>query len=238
MSDGSVTDSGGESCDECFAFLSVDDVERAIKCAFDGEHEQHWAREAWAMLIEAGLAAHCNDLERCAASINFIAFAEFYKDWKHIGMEGSRDNSYGGLLEALGITPLRVGQLIGRHSDFLDDPPYDWHLRKPEERLLDDAICQLEMAAREEVVNALYEAYGSVGDLFVALWNSDKQPRPPDYEEKREEYEEDRAFKIGELNIWVPAYQESDDEILDDLTDEKMERYAWLDQGAEPLDRF
>jgi hypothetical protein len=63
------------------------------------------------------------------------------------------------------------------------------------------------------------------------------QPRPADYEENRQEYDYARDFAVGELRIWEPAYQETDDEILNDVANEKLRLWEWLDQGVEPLDR-
>jgi hypothetical protein len=36
----------------------------------------------------------------------------------------------------------------------------------------------------------------------------------------------------------VPPYNETDEEILNDVDDDKMELWTWLDQGAEALSRY
>jgi hypothetical protein len=36
----------------------------------------------------------------------------------------------------------------------------------------------------------------------------------------------------------VPPYQETDEQILNDVDDDKMELWTWLDQGAEVPDGY
>jgi hypothetical protein len=63
------------------SFLSLDDVKEALEAAFEDELELRWVSEAWAALIELGLANYSNELEYCEAAINLVALVEFYKDW-------------------------------------------------------------------------------------------------------------------------------------------------------------
>jgi hypothetical protein len=79
---------------------------------------------------------------------------------------------------------------------------------------------------------ALWRASG----FFLALWNSDKQPRPSDYEQDRAEYEGARQYLIDRVKISEPEYQETADELLNDMTGEKMHLWTWADQ-AELMDR-
>ena len=44
-----------------------------------------------------GFADYSNELQRCQSAINFIAFAEFYKDWRETESEGERAFDYGGV---------------------------------------------------------------------------------------------------------------------------------------------
>lgn len=175
-------------------------------------------------------------MERCEAAINLIALIEFYKDWLATAGGEERVFRYNDLATALGLLPFRLGQLVGR-SDLPDEPDFNACDGLDDEELFRKAIFHLEMKARPEVVSALKEHYGEISGLFVALWNSDRDPRPDDYEKNREEYEDARNLLIR-LNNWQPPYQETDDEILNDVTDEKMHLWTWLDQGAEPLDRY
>jgi hypothetical protein len=74
-------------------------VKEALEEVFEGEHERRWANAAWAALIQRGFADYSNELERCEAAIKFIAFAEFYKDWKAVAYdeEANRGSYYGGV---------------------------------------------------------------------------------------------------------------------------------------------
>jgi hypothetical protein len=131
-----------------------------------------------------------------------------------------------------------LGQLIARHSAFLDDPDFDPYTSlNSDEQLLQRAMFHLELEARPAVVTALMAHYGGISGLFVALWNSDKQPRPADYDQKWEEYDSERAWDIEHLHMWIPPYQDTDDEILNDVTGDKMRLWTWLDQDAIPVKR-
>jgi hypothetical protein len=148
------------------------------------------------------------------------------------------------------LNPFRIGQLLGRNSEFLDDPEFQHHspYGSIEENSMKAGVYHLELLARPSVVEALVIHYGSISELFVALWNSDKQPRPPDYDDedesgefntKGERYEYENS-QLSEKPFYtcVPAYQNTEEEILMYVTGEKMNLWAWLDQGAEPLSRY
>lgn len=218
--------------------LTFEEVKGALEGAFPDAHARLWANEAWAALIKLGLASFTNELERCEAALRFIAFTGFYKDWQAQAEECDRAFDYGEMLPALRLTPFRLGQLIGRHSDFLDDADFDPYTSlNRDEQLLKRAMLHLEFEARSAVVTALMAHYGGASGLFVALWNSDKQPRPADYDQKWEKYDSQRAWDMEHLHMWVPPYQDTDDEILNDVTGDKLRLWTWLDQGAKPRQR-
>jgi hypothetical protein len=81
--------------------LGWNDVQQAVKEVFRSECELQWAREERAALVDAGLGTYNNQLERCEAAINLLAFCEFWQDWQAIadGSENNRDRSYGGGLQ-------------------------------------------------------------------------------------------------------------------------------------------
>src|ERR1019366_2211143 len=219
--------------------LTLEDIKEALEEAFEGAHERLWANDAWAALIKLGLSDYSNELERCEAAVRFIAFAGFYKDWLAQVEECDRAFDYGEISTALNLTPFRLGQLIGRHSAFLDDSDFDpCKSLNSDEQLLQRAMFHLKFEARPVVVTALMAHYGGISGLFVAIWNSDKQPRPADYDQKWEKYESERAWEIEHLHVWVPPYQDTDDEILNDVTGDKMRLWTWLDQDAIPLKRY
>jgi hypothetical protein len=226
-------------CSGPSATLTVEDLKSTLAEVFEDDLERSWVVDTWTVLIDLGFANYSNELERCEAAINFIAFAEFYRDWTAmVADEEHRDCGYDGLPTALDLSSFRVGQLIGRHPDFLEradcDECGDWDTDGP---LFRAALFHLERNARPKIVSALQRHYGGPGGFFVALWNSDKQPRPSDYEQDRAEYESARQYLIDRVKIWEPEYQETADEALNDVTGEKMHLWRWLDQGAEPVDR-
>ena len=72
-----------------------------------------------------GFADYSNELQRCQSAINFVAFAEFYREWREMVAEGDRAFNYGGVPSSLNLSAYRVGHLIGRDPAFLDDPAFD-----------------------------------------------------------------------------------------------------------------
>ena len=219
--------------------LAFGDVKEALQEAFDGEYERRWVSEAWAALIMAGPADYSNELERCEAAIRFIALIEFYRDWRSLVDEGDRGFAGVSVATVLNLSPFRLGQLIGRHPEFTGVPRFDLYTIRPsDDELFCRALYHLEIEARSAVAAAMKLHFGGISGLFLALWNGDKQPRPADYEWNREKYHWQRDWGIQNLHTWVPAYQDSEDEILMDETAEKMRLWTWLDQGAEPLDRY
>src|ERR1035438_7985173 len=147
-------------------FLTHEDVKEVLEQVFPGAHEL-WANEVWAALIKLDLANYSNELERCEAAIRFIAFTEFYRDWQALVDEGDRGFTDLSVPAALGLTAFRLGQLIGRHPDFIDDPRFDPYTSLgTDDELFRRALYHLEMDARPAVVSAIEEHFGGISGLL------------------------------------------------------------------------
>jgi hypothetical protein len=189
-----------------------EDVERIAEEAFTiwvGYPERRWAKRAWSCLIDAQLADGSDPLERLRAYVRFLVLASLYRDWCAIVWDEPYDDEACDWLSAVDVNPVHVGQLLGRGVTVPDDL----------DASLDEALSFLMARERTAVVKVLVEGFGGVDALFVELWRSNSEPDEPillDVDEGEE-------------------HAESDADILNDLTAEKMAGYEWLTEGCEYL---
>ena len=191
-----------------FANLEWGELELAAERAFSDPPELQWAKRAWGALCDVGLARYSNELERTSAALRFFALCDFYLDFAHVGFGEQCTSLYLDWCEALDISPLRVGQLVGPARNLPED--------ENENTPMLVAVQELSRDQRPLVVETLKTAFGGINGLFVSLWKS----RLP---ESRREPED------GPQCRW----EEVDDEILNRATGEKLAVYSWLDQGGD-----
>jgi hypothetical protein len=166
--------------------------------------ELRWAEQAWAHLTNAGLAPDVDPLDRLRAYIRFLVLASFYRDWCALACDEVEDDSPEIWLSAVEVNLLHVGQLLGPDEDPEDD--------------LNEALNTLMRRERPAVVAAVLEGFGGVSGLFVALWRSNKGL----WEDPPADDEDDGG-----------AHLETEDEILNEVTSEKMAGYEWIEGGCE-----
>jgi hypothetical protein len=109
-----------------------------------------------------------------------------------------------------GIDRLHIGQLLGP----------DVELSRVRDGLA-DALLTLMDREHDAVVAALLDGYGSTEDLFIALWRSNRSP-----DDRRWLDDDDDESDDDQL-------AETDWDILNDLTAEKMAGYEWIAAGCE-----
>jgi hypothetical protein len=173
-----------------------------------GAPEQRWASEAWTHLTRAGLAANGDPLVRARTYIRFLVLASFYRDWCSVAWCEHEDDDFSSWLEPVEVNPIHIGQLLG--PDVVISPDAE-EGREEALRILVDR----EHAA---VIATLMIGFGHVEGLFVALWRSRCEP--------------DDATRFDEDEEDEPSL-ETDAEILNDVTDEKLAAYAWMRGGCE-----
>jgi hypothetical protein len=173
-----------------------------------GQPELRWAEEAWAHLTKAGLAANLDQLDRLRAYIRLLDLASIYRDWcALVWDEVHEDEPEWWLTDTdVEVSPVQIGQLLGPEADFdVDDG-------------LEEALKILMARERDGVVAAILEGFGSDADLFLGLWRSSQDPN-----EKRWDDDEDDRFRDP---------PETDGDIVNDVTTEKMAGYQWILEGC------
>ncbi len=196
--------------------LAWRDVEGVAKEAFSiwvDHPEMKWAKGAWKIIVQAGLAAYSDEDERCEAAIRFLALCGIYYDFCEIALEECNEPDYGVWAEGLGISAIRVGLRLGCDPD-------NWLKRYEDDKALyDEGVKCLTDKARGEVFEALCKGFrnkaadgseGNEADLFLSLW---KSPWSDEAKDGRE----------------------TDSEILNNVTPATGAAYEWVSSGCESL---
>jgi hypothetical protein len=197
--------------------LRWSELEECAQSAFDiwvDQPELSWAQQAWEHLGRQGLASYTDELEKCRVKIRFLALTGLYHDWCAVAWQEAENPTYSDWAELLGISPFRLGQLVGSTQMELDGEAED-------DELFPMGLQKMIHAHRHEVLSSLLQAYGNIHDLFVSLWNSNKTDVRADHDAEGGEY--------------VDTRKESAYEILNFDIAEKGPGYDWLCQGAEEL---
>lgn len=205
--------------------LEWDDVQPAAERGFSiwsGGSDLQWAKRAWGALVRAGLASYHGELDRCRIAVRFLALVGIYSDFCLAAFDEDAPPDYADLAAELDVSPFRVGQLAGE-DDAWDEPD-------DEGTLVEDVLRSLADAARPEIVPTLRDAFGGVSGLFVALWRTasdDDSGEAPGADREEDGGDADRADDPD-------VVRETDEEILNDTTPEKLAALAWLEEGCDP----
>lgn len=150
-----------------FENLTWEELQPAFDLSYsvwNEEEKRAWAKKAWRLLSEAKLTQYETGIERAEVVVRFLALTGIFADFYQIAFQDGYEPQYTELAESLDLSPLRVGQLIGRDSD-CDEGQDD-------SELYSDAIQYLANATRREVCRALITGFGGASQLFISLWRS------------------------------------------------------------------
>jgi hypothetical protein len=150
-----------------FEILTWDDLQPALELphsVWDDEEKRAWARKAWSLLTQAKLTQYVTGVERAEVVVRFLALIGIFADFYKIAFQDGFEPDYVELAESLDLTPLKVGQLIGRDAD-CDEGQDD-------SDLYGDALQFLANEARAEVWRALITGFGNAPRLFISLWRA------------------------------------------------------------------
>ncbi len=148
-------------------YLTWDDLQPALDLSnsvWDEEEKKAWARKAWGLLTQAKLTQYLTGVERAEVVVRFLALTGIFADFYEIAFQDGFEPEYTELAESLALSPLRVGQLIGRDAD-CDEGQDD-------SELYSDALRHLASEARGEVCHALIGGFGNAPSLFISLWRA------------------------------------------------------------------
>ena len=167
-----------------------------------GKSELTWAGQAWRHLASAGLAGAANEVERHMASVRVMTLATVYREFCSLAWKVRSDSTLADWWVYLDLQPLRLGQLLGVAAD-LDGA-------RSETELVDHGLRLLTTRERRPVWDALCAGFGNSSRLFVSLWRTRDDP----------------ASGLG-----TSGKRESDEEILNDLSFEKIDAFEFVSKG-------
>jgi hypothetical protein len=191
--------------------LPWEDVESIANEAFSiwsGSPELGWARQAWAHLSRAGLTEADAILQRVQAQVRFLVLASLYRDWCTLVWDEVDNDSPSTWIDGSGIDRFHIGQLCGLDEALAGDAEDDFDL----------VLFALMDRERSSVVDAVVDGFGGANGLFVALWRSRTEPE-----------EGICARDEEEPSGWR---SESDDEILNDVSSQKLAGFQWIHEGC------
>ena len=191
------------------AWADVRPAAREAFAVWTSGSDLEWAKEAWARLGSAGLCDYQTTGERTRVAVRFLALASLYRDWCCLAFDECQQDEPASWAFAFDLDAIYLGQLVP-DEDLPDDP----------DEAFESALRALMEEERSTVAHGLQTAYGGVARLFLALWRSAARDTDPD------------AFDDDEAPV-----EESDDEILNDVTAEKLRAYEWISGGCDSLQR-
>ncbi|GIM28833.1 hypothetical protein CPJCM30710_14990 [Clostridium polyendosporum] len=145
--------------------LIWNDVEKYIEDIFNIPCDQFgllWVKKSWNGLIKQGLADYRNELERNLVLFRLLTLATMYGEFYELVTGETPSPSHDAWIESLDISPIRIGQIIGRHS-------YNANHYSSED-LLKISISRIINIYRKPIFNALVTEFGSDRKLFIGMW--------------------------------------------------------------------
>jgi hypothetical protein len=206
--------------------LRWEDVKSLARSSFNiwvDQPELQWAERAWAVLSKAGLTEHSDGPERCRAFARFMVLASFYRDWCAVARDEWQEDEPDVWAEECDVDLVHVGQAVGPDVDIEDQG---------------DAFEELIRQERSTVVEALRSGFGGDDLLSVSLWRSSQPQGNPKTQSVLLDKEEDEELRDTNHaddadDPWPNLGHETDDEILNNPTEEKLAAYAWITNGCE-----
>jgi hypothetical protein len=124
--------------------------------------EVQWARKAWSILTEKGLATYSNSTEKCLCVLRFIAMCDVYLDFVTIAFDEDHASDYSEWMREFECSPITLGVLLSRFGMDTDTDIEDE----------DFIIGCLAGSVRKETVQALVDGFGGISGFFQAAWLS------------------------------------------------------------------
>lgn len=242
-------------------WAEVNGIAKELFRVWSDGSEREWAEVAWGHIIAVGYANGEHGKEYCRARLRFLALATLYADWCSIATEEEPEPEVYCYIETLKLNPFYLGLLLGPDYELDGQDRFDFY---DDEIALANAVLELVDKERPIVAEALLAGFGSPGGLFVSLWRTQypmieqrdeleenatpvtKAETPSneveaasgrqlqlltelsDFEDDDEDNEYDEDDEQDEAAL-------SDEEILNDVTAEKVGAWEWINEGCPSL---
>lgn len=207
-----------------------EELKPAAEVMFDvwvDRREMQWAADVWAKLTERRLTHYHSYEERMRVLTRFFALGGIYRDFCRLARDEYAQPTYGVWASEIGLgaSDFAATKAPTADDDLSDDDGEEvnhW-LDDEEEALIEAAANE----ARPDVVEALLDAFGGQNELFALMYRttiSDAALTKQWYDEDLEDYIDE---PLDEEEIL--------DSILNNMTDEKLDAFAWIGEGCYPI---
>lgn len=206
--------------------VSFDDVRNIFDnyTVWAGGKAIHWYKKAWSLLDKGGLTTYQNDIEYTNVIIRAYTLTMVYMEFCQLAFDEYCCYDFSYWEEESGLSQFRIGQLSNK---LLDD----------EELLeLDDAFQGLVEYERIKVVDCLLKNIGPGGEntIFVYMYLT-----AVDMCDEGTLEDDDSDCSCDDVSEYDSYEKEVDlyyEEIVNDVTSEKLGAYDWLSEGTYRLE--
>jgi hypothetical protein len=139
-------------------------------CVWDNADKLQWAKEAWGIITDAGLATYSSPVDRARVVMRFMALAGIFSDFYEIAFLDGFKPEYLHIARELDVTDFQLGQLAGEDGDEDD---------------LHSLVLEFSAKSRAEVYKALVTGFGHLPALFISLWKTN--PSLADYRDDEDD---------------------------------------------------
>jgi hypothetical protein len=213
--------------------VTWDDIKDTAKEVFNVwvlQSEINWAKEAWAILEQAGITSYSTEIERQEKLIYFLALAGIYLDFCCVAFEECIEYDYLEWTSSLGIEMAAFSKY--KIIDFIKfieqeliqmDRSVTFSIENFEENkkyFFEENLQEIVDESRRVIFPKILNGFGGEPGLFVSLYKTTINEYNHDNRDNDDDdYEDD---------------YETDEEILNDLTNNKLEAYNWITEGCFP----
>jgi hypothetical protein len=192
-----------------------------------------WAEKCWGYLDKRGLTAYSDEVERVRVLARLMSLAEIYREFCDRAWEEQYDCELVVWASELDMNHFRLAQCVG--------PTFEENTVDDDDELYSAALMSLAEQARHEIYDVLIQEFGSESNLFVSLWNTVEFQREDDdaYLDYKDGPDQPERLtgkrRIGPDGAYTEEIEinwlENAEEILWDVTTNKMCAYEWITEG-------
>lgn len=141
-----------------------EDVQEIFHVWYEDHHQEElrWAKDAWNGLQKRGLTAYATEVEKALVLVRLMTLATMYHEFCELAWQEVFEPAYVLWADELGISQVRVGQLLGPNQMVNSDDSEDADLFEAGLGLLIDQN-------RSEIYSALVVHFGDCTGIFVSL---------------------------------------------------------------------
>lgn len=202
---------------------------------WSGGKELLWYKKAWSALEKDGLTTYEKSIDHTVVLIRAFTLIVLYQEFCDLAFGESFFYELTDWQDYSGLNAFRIGQLIlQKGNDFSEYDDYE------DDEALEAAFLELIENERHRVFDSLCKIdIGRESTLFVAMYLTAIDMSEEDYDDIDIEDEDDEIEiidldenEVDEFQKYEADIEKYYEEIVNDLSDSKMEAFCWLSEGT------